>query len=77
MYSTTWCGYCAKTRTYLRRNGIPFEDRDVELTDSGNKEYNALGGGGVPILLVHDKVIRGYKPDAIDEALAKSSKAPQ
>jgi glutaredoxin len=72
LYSTTWCGYCAKTREYFRDNGIVYEDRDVETTTIGKTEYEKLGGGGVPIVVVNDAaVIRGFQPDAIDDALSR------
>ena len=30
LYSTAWCGYCRKARSYMRRNGIAFTEYDIE-----------------------------------------------
>lgn len=60
MFTTTWCGYCKKARAYLQARGIPFEDIDVEASASGAAEYRALGGRGVPVILVGDQRMDGY-----------------
>jgi glutaredoxin len=73
LYATTWCGYCAKTRKFFAENQIAYQELDVENSDLGRRGYEALGGGGVPIVVVGDAtVIRGYDPDAIGEALGGS-----
>jgi glutaredoxin len=70
LYSTTWCGYCAKTRTYFAENHIEYQDIDVEKTEAGQKAYQELGANGVPIVVVNDdKIIRGYAPGDFVEAL--------
>ena len=70
LYSTTWCGYCAKTRDYFADNNIDFQDVDVEKTEEGRKTYQQMGANGVPIIVINnDTVIRGYEPDEIDKAL--------
>jgi glutaredoxin len=70
LYSTTWCGYCAKTRTYFAENHIEYQDIDVEKTEAGQKAYQELGANGVPIVVVNDdKIIRGYAPSDFVEAL--------
>ena len=70
LYSTSWCGYCAKTREYFAENNIPYQDFDVERSDAGQQAYQHLGANGVPIVVVNDdKVIRGYDPDEISASL--------
>ena len=65
LYATSWCGYCAKTRDLLQREGVPYVEMDIEKSSQGRAEYEALGGGGIPILNVRGTVIRGYDPQAI------------
>jgi glutaredoxin len=60
LLSTTWCGYCKKAAAYLRSRGTPFEELDVEKSSRGKREYDALGGRGVPIILVGDRRMDGY-----------------
>lgn len=30
MYTTSWCGYCARLKSQLGREGIPFAEIDIE-----------------------------------------------
>ena len=72
MYSTDWCGHCKNARTYFASKGIRYNDIDVEKSESGRKEFKELGGGGVPLIIVGDKVMRGFSAKSF-EALAKKS----
>lgn len=69
LYGTSWCGNCKMTRAYLRSNGIPFFEYDVEKSVEGQRQFKALQGNGVPLLLVNNNVLRGFDPAAIDKAL--------
>lgn len=60
MYSTSWCGYCKKARNYFIANNIAFEEYDVENTNKGKRDYDKLGGGGVPIILMGNKRMNGF-----------------
>jgi glutaredoxin len=70
LYSTTWCGYCAKTREYFAENNIDYIDLDVEHSEEGRQGYESLGGNGVPIVVINtETVIHGYNPEGISAAL--------
>lgn len=70
LYATEWCGYCAKARQFFAENHIPYQELDVEKSELGQREYQKLGGGGVPIIVINEtKVIRGFDPETIIEAL--------
>jgi glutaredoxin len=60
LLSASWCGYCKRAAAYLRSRGTPFEELDVEKTSQGKREYDALKGRGVPIILVGDRRMDGY-----------------
>jgi glutaredoxin len=73
LYATSWCGYCAKTREFFAKNHIRYQEWNVEDGAEGQRGYEKLGGGGVPIIVVNDDtVIRGYDPDGINEALGRT-----
>lgn len=72
LYSTTWCGYCTKTRNFLKKNNIPFVEHDIETSADAYREYKALGGKGVPVVRVSDQVLHGYDPDGIISALRQT-----
>lgn len=60
LLSASWCGYCKRAAAYLRSRGTPFEELDVEKSSQGKREYDALRGHGVPIILVGDRRMDGY-----------------
>ena len=70
MYSTDWCGHCKNARAYFASKGIRYRDIDVEKSESGRKEFKELGGGGVPLIFVGDKSMRGFSAEYF-EWLAK------
>ena len=60
MYSTTWCGVCKKARRFFQANNIPFSEYDVEHSERGRADYEYVGRGGVPIIFVGSKMMRGF-----------------
>jgi glutaredoxin len=67
MYSTSWCGYCARARTYFKQNNIPFTERDIEKSAKAQKIFNdKYGGGGVPLLVYSGKTMRGFTVSRFD-----------
>ena len=69
LFSTSWCGYCRKTRSFLNANGIPFEELDIEKSVDARRSFDRLGGRGVPVVSVGDMVVHGYQPLALRAAL--------
>lgn len=70
LYSTAWCGYCAKTRQYFAENHIEYTDLDIETSERGRADYERFGGNGVPMVLINDEtLIHGYDPERIGEVL--------
>jgi len=45
MYSTMWCGYCARARALLARKGVSFEDIDVDADTAKRDEMMQRAGG--------------------------------
>ena len=70
LYATEWCGYCARTRRLFEARGIPYREFDIEKSQEGNAQYLALGGNGVPVIVIGKQVIHGYDERAILDALA-------
>ena len=76
LYGAEWCPYCARARKFFRDNNVPFREYDVEKSEAGHAQYEQLGGGGVPIVLIDDKVIYGYDEEAMRDALQKLTPRP-
>lgn len=60
MYSTSWCGYCKKARQYFQKKGIAFKEYDIEKNRRAKREYDAMNGRGVPLIVVGDQRIAGF-----------------
>lgn len=71
LYATDWCGYCKKTRALLNEHKIAFVEYDIEKSAEGAEQHKRLGGRGVPVLLINQKVIRGYNPQAVLNIIKK------
>ncbi|MEO6943665.1 MAG: mycoredoxin [Lacisediminihabitans sp.] len=56
MFSTTWCGYCARLTSQLKREGIPIREINIEEVDGTAELVAALNNGNqtVPTVLFPD-----------------------
>lgn len=56
MYSTPWCGYCARLKAQLGREGITFEEVDIEADPQAAAFVEQVNGGNqtVPTILFDD-----------------------
>ena len=52
MYSTMWCGYCARARTLLNKKGVRFEDIDVDTSRRDEMIARAGGRTSVPQIFI-------------------------
>ena len=62
VYTTSWCGWCKRTRAWLDARGVDYENKDVERDDGAAAEMRDLAGGdsGVPVVVIDGEVIRGF-----------------
>jgi glutaredoxin len=67
MYSTAWCGYCKKARSYFLANNIPFTEYDIEENASAKQAYDRLGARGVPVILVGQRRMNGFSADGFQQ----------
>ncbi len=56
MYSTSWCGYCARLRSGLEHAGIAFAEVNIELEDGAADVVMSVNGGNrtVPTVVFAD-----------------------
>jgi mycoredoxin len=56
MFTTTWCGYCARLKGQLKRAGIDFTEVDIEVHPEAAGLVASVNGGNqtVPTLLFSD-----------------------
>ena len=48
MYSTTWCGYCQRLKAQMGREGIEYNEVDIEQ-DSAAADFVMSVNGGMPL----------------------------
>jgi glutaredoxin len=72
MYSTAWCPHCKRAKAYFARKGVGFREVDIEASDAGRREFEEYGGKGVPLIIVGERRMRGFDPDAMDRLLASA-----
>ena len=61
VYSTRWCGYCARAKALLESRGIEYEE--VSLDDDPafrQKLFDLTGGWTVPQILIDGRPVGGY-----------------
>ncbi len=56
MFTTTWCGYCARLKSQLGRAGVAFDEVDIESHPDGASIVAKVNNGNltVPTLLFGD-----------------------
>lgn len=70
MYSTDWCGYCKQARSLFNSAGVSYREYDIEKSVEGLKQYQVLGGRGVPLIVINGKLLRGFNKRQIIRELA-------
>jgi mycoredoxin len=56
MYTTSWCGFCRRLKTQLDREGIGYEDVDIERDPDAAEIVTKVNGGNrtVPTVVYPD-----------------------
>lgn len=56
LYSTPWCGYCHRLKGQLTREGISFDEVDIEAQPEAADVVESVNGGNqtVPTLVFPD-----------------------
>ncbi len=56
MYTTVWCGYCQRLKAQMTREGIEFDEVDIEHDPEAAAFVESVNGGNqtVPTLLFPD-----------------------
>ncbi len=56
IYSTPWCGYCRRLKSQMEREGIAFEEVDIEQHPDAAEYVMSVNGGNqtVPTVVFPD-----------------------
>lgn len=80
VYSTSWCGVCAKAKAFLRDRKVDFVERDVEKDESAMVELAEkakkanVQPQGVPVIDVYGQLMLGFDEPRLIDLLQKRMK---
>ncbi len=61
MYTTAWCGYCARARRLFRDKGVTFTEIDIDGVQGARAEMQRRSGRtSVPQIFIGERHIGGY-----------------
>ncbi len=70
VYSTPTCPWCHKTKDFLKKNKVQFEDIDVSANkEAADEMVEKSGQMGVPVIDIDGEIIVGFDQAAIKKAL--------
>jgi len=68
LLSMRGCGWCDKVKKLLDSSGKSYRELNVKNSE-GSRLFKKYNGTGVPMLIVNNRVIRGYSPNKILDAI--------
>ena len=69
VYSAEGCGWCEKTKEFLKENKIKFTEKDVSKGKNGEEMVKKSGQTGTPVVDINGKIIVGFNEDKMKELL--------
>lgn len=69
MFSTSPCTYCQSAREILRRENVDYRDFVIDESIEAKRQFDALGGSGVPLLFIGNRRILGFQEVAIRDSI--------
>jgi len=72
VYTTSWCPACRQTKAWLRANGVPYEERDIEASRTYAMQMRALNPRmSIPTIDVEGDVDVGFSTSWLTTTLRK------
>lgn len=74
LFSASWCGVCRAAESLLEQYNIPYVNADIEKNKLAYDFYRELTEGyysGVPLIVVGQEVILGYRPAQTLQAVSR------
>lgn len=66
VYTTSTCPYCQMVKNFLRKQGLPYNEVNVQLDQAAAQQLvNTTGQMGVPQTNVNGQWVIGYDPTRI------------
>ena len=69
MLGTWWCPSCYQARRYFTDHNINYCEYDIERSAEGEKLYNEINAGVIPVLLVGQYIVNGFDEARLEQLL--------
>ena len=66
MYGADWCPRCREAKRYMTDKGISFVYHNIEQDTAARRAFQDLGGGGIPLIMIGSKKMRGFSPESLE-----------
>jgi glutaredoxin len=74
MFAARWCSACNAARRWLRRQNIPYIERDLDRDRGARRALRAINPrGSIPTFLINGRVLIGFSPRRITRAIQSAS----
>ena len=60
IFTTDHCPICRRAKAYFAANDIAYTEVDIESSADARKQFNRLGGRGVPLIMVGTRIMHGF-----------------
>ncbi|MGE9296300.1 MAG: glutaredoxin family protein [Puniceicoccales bacterium] len=77
MLTADWCGWCDKAKQFMKSEGIDYVEYDVEKSSAGRRYKQEWNTTGVPAFKIGDRIIGGYSPQTIENAMVAAYQKQQ
>ena len=69
VYTTSSCPWCKKTKEFLRKHKVKFEEFDVSKEKYAKEALKKSGQMASPVIDINGKIIVGFDESAIKKSL--------
>jgi glutaredoxin len=74
VYTTNWCPVCKQAKAWMRRNGVAYEERDIETSSEYARKMKLLNPrGSIPTIDVDGAVMVGFSETAMVSMLERAA----
>ena len=75
VYSTSWCAFCHTEMEWLKKLGVEYTAKDIEVEPAARDELLGKNGGnfqGVPVTDINGELILGFDRPKLEDALRRN-----
>ncbi|MGO9836829.1 MAG: glutaredoxin family protein [Polyangiaceae bacterium] len=75
VYTTGWCPVCKRAKAWMASRGIPYEERNIELSSEDARAMRAINPrGSIPTFDVEGHVMVGFSEQGLVAAMQNAAR---